>query len=118
MIKKIDWCDECEKGFLVSAGEDLAQIAWECRNGISQVWKMSGEAEALIVTRLEKNIDFDELVIVLGEGEGFKYVIPFFFELKESLGAKYIRTHVTRKGLIRLYEREGFVQSEVVMRYG
>lgn len=106
-----NWSDEAEAGLIISAGADLLHIKNEVTENISQLFRMG--TDGFTVLRYER--EFKELVIVLGEGKNAKKWLPVIEDYARSIGANSIRTHITRVGLRRLYERIGFSQTEIVM---
>ncbi len=110
-MKRIDWNHEAQEGLRVSAGDDLEFIKSEVERGISELYQCGNDG--FVVTRYES--EFNELVLVLGEGEHFHKWIPVIEEFAKRKGAKTIRTHIKREGLKRWYESRGWSQSEIVM---
>lgn len=121
-MKQIGWGLNAEKGLQRAAGSpvDLAAIKEEVVKGESQLWEIkSSLASGYVVTRVEEITRGGplEMVIVLGEGAGAKEVIPELMTMARNYGIETIRTHIKRPGLKRIYERLGWKQSEIVMRF-
>ena len=112
-VEVVPWSINAERGLVVSAGNDMASIKKEVEAGISLLWQVIGDnIGGYVVTR----VDDDELVIVCGEGRGLiEHTAPFFLSLakRHNLG---VRTHVKRKGLIRIWKRYGLALDEYVLR--
>lgn len=111
-IVPIRWRPFHNQLLAVSAGEDLAGIRRDVIEGRAVLWQCeSGDKGGFVVTR----VDDGELVVVLGEGSGADVFIPFFIEYASARGLT-VRTHVTRKGLIKIWGRHGVKLSEYVLR--
>lgn len=112
MIRQTFWSRHAAAALLGAAGDldTLEEIAQEARQGLAQVWRVdTDEAQGWVVTRVEMRPDGPlELVVVLGAGHGARSIIPWFKHLAVSHDLPRIRTHIKRRGLRRLYEREGF----------
>jgi hypothetical protein len=114
----VGWTDEMDDRLRVSAGDDLEIIRREVRTGIAQLWQCEkdGRPEAWVVTRVDgTEQDGYEWVIVLGEGRGFFDYMPLFVSHARDKGLP-IRTHVKRRGLIRMWERLGLHLDHYVLR--
>lgn len=109
----VGWTDDMDDRLRVSAGADLATIKQEVRQGIGQLWecRKNDRPEAWVVTRK----DDDAWVIVLGEGRGFFDYMPLFVDHARERGLS-LRTHVKRRGLIRMWERLGLHLDHYVLR--
>lgn len=105
------WSIEAEQGLLVSAGADLVVIKSEVESGISELYKLGNDGYCVV--RFES--EFNEAVLVLGEGRNFSRWLPVIENWARRLGAKTFRTHITSRGLQKMYERIGFKQREIVM---
>jgi hypothetical protein len=112
----IEWRDEHDAQLAVSAGDDLALLKQQAKRGQATLWQCSkdGESEALVLTRLDGQ-DNPEFVIVLGEGRGFFDYMPLFVHYAKKNNWP-IRTHVKRKGLLRMWSRLGLELDEYVLR--
>ena len=107
MIEKVGWCAAAERGLVVSAGDDMDVIAQEVKSGVSELWRFVGNVgRGYLVTRIENMNDRRELVLVLGEGKGFFEAAPIFIALARIEGMSF-RTHVKRRGLVRMWQRLG-----------
>lgn len=114
------WCQAAEADLLPAAGsiQELERIRADVLNDrCTELYQVRGSAKGWLVLRLEGNLlDELELVIVLGAGHGARLVIPLVKRYATTLGAT-VRTHITRPGLKRMYEAEGFHQAQIVMRW-
>lgn len=119
-VTRAPWSDEAARALQAAAGSDrdLERIRAEVRDDRNtQLYQVTGSAEGWLVLRLEGDFLGDiELVIVLGAGHGSTRVIPLIKRYATHLGAT-VRTHVTRPGLERIYQHNGFYQAETVMRW-
>lgn len=97
--------------------QDLNQWAREIIRETAQLWRISGESNGYLLTRVEE-IDRDrlELVLIAGSGENARPVIQWARQLAEAHQIDSIRTHITRPGLQRIYESEGWHEAERIMR--
>tara|TARA_B100000446_G_scaffold185938_3_gene211050 strand:+ start:6465 stop:6809 length:345 start_codon:yes stop_codon:yes gene_type:complete len=112
IIEPVKWEFFHDQLLAVSAGDDLEEIREEVKAGLAVLWRCeSSEKGGFVVTR----IDGDEFVVVLGEGSGAHEFLPHFVQFARSRKLK-IRTHVTRKGMIRVWKRYGVFLSEYVLR--
>lgn len=107
------WSDAINDRVRVSAGADLATIRQEVRQGLAQLWecRKDDQPTAWVVTRK----DPDAWVIVLGEGAGFFDFMPLFVSHARAQGWP-LRTHVKRRGLIRMWQRLGLHLDHYVLR--
>lgn len=111
-ITHIKWTDDIDAKLSVSGGDDLPLIKDQVVNGIAKLWECkSDKNHCFVVTRK----DHDEICIVLGEGSGLMEFAPYFIRAIKDKGLR-IRTHVRRKGLIRMWSRLGLNLSEYVLR--
>jgi hypothetical protein len=114
----VAWTCEHDTRLRVSAGEDLAVIRSQVEQGIARLWECThnGQPEAWVVTRIDgADEGAPELVIVLGEGKGFFNYMPLFVQWARSKGLE-IRTHVKRRGLIRMWSRLGVELDHYVLK--
>ena len=112
-IREIRWCPEAEAGLTVAAGDDLGVIKSEVLAGVSRLWQCSSEGGGgYIVSRLD---GLNEICIVAGEGKGFYEFMPVFLKWCRQQGYT-VRTHVKRKGLIKMWGRLGVTFDEYVLR--
>ena len=117
MIKQIPWGKEAETGLLKSAGSDLELIKNQVIDKTAQLWKIDTEtAKGYLVTRIDCEGIGKVFVFVLGEGKKIEHVIPFFITNAQKLGIKHFRTHVQRKGLIRMWRKFGLTIDHYVLR--
>lgn len=117
MIRQIPWSMEAEAGLIISAGTDLEIIKNQVLTNTAQLWEISGDdSNGYIVTRIDVEGIGKVFVIVLGEGKGIDDVIPQFIKGAKDLGIKHFRTHVKRKGLIRMWKKHGLEIDHYVLR--
>jgi len=113
LILEIDWQDHHDKRLKASAGTDLLIVKAQVKNGQAQLWECKSEKNfCLVVTRIDPG---PELCIVLGEGSGMLEFAPHFLAFAKRNRIP-VRTHVKRKGLIRLWSRLGLKLDEYVLR--
>lgn len=110
------WRREHDAKLAVAAGDDLAIIRDQVHRGIAQLWKCSINSETwgYVVTRIEGPKGDQDFVIVLGEGKGFSEFMPHFVEYGRRHNMR-IRTHVKRKGLLKMWARLGVTFNEYVL---
>jgi hypothetical protein len=112
-IVSIPWTDDIDDKVAVACDGDLEIIKRQVKSGIAQLWRCrSVKHFGYVVTRIDPG---PELVMVVGEGSGFMEFAPEFVKVARRSGAK-IRTHVTRKGMIRLWSRLGVELDEYILR--
>lgn len=114
---KTQWNPHAEKMLFSAAGsnDDLNLIKNDIRNGLSDLWRFDHDTiNGYIVTRGErlKNNTL-ELVIVLGAGRGASEFVPMIIEIAKNYGFDSIRAHNGRKGLNRIYLKNGFKIVEI-----
>lgn len=112
-IINVPWTDSVDDCLRVAARGDLAIIKAQVKSGVAQLWRCESDKHtAYVVTRIDPG---PELCIVAGEGSGFMEFVPHFVAVARRSNAT-IRTHVVRKGLIRLWSRFGLKLEEYVLR--
>lgn len=117
MIRQIPWSKEAEAGLKISADSDLELIKNQIIDNQAQLWKINTKAaKGYLVTRIDIEGIGRVFVFVLGEGVGLGEVIPQFIESAKNLGIKHFRTHVKRKGLIRMWQKYGLTLDHYVLR--
>lgn len=112
VIESVPWCDKVARSVAKSAGseENLKAIEAEVISGVARVWWChGGENHGHMITRLENK----ELVLIVGEGKGFDAAFPYVLAHVEKHNLSF-RTHVKRKGLIRMYKKYGVLVDEYV----
>lgn len=114
MIKQIPWGREAEAGLLKSAGSDLEIIKNQVIIKTAQLWKIN--TNGYLVTRIDSEGIGKVFVFVLGEGRDLGQYIPLFISGAQKLGIKHFRTHVQRKGLIRMWQKFGLTIDHYVLR--
>lgn len=112
-VERIAWCDEATERLREPARGDLHFIRAEVESGIAVLWRITGEAEGLLVTRTE--MLFREVVLVVGAGKNCVPIYEHFIGIAHRAGFE-VRTHIVRPGLERILSRLGLYRSEVVMR--
>lgn len=113
VIREISWEDKHDAKLKVSAGDDLQLIKDQVRAEIAQLWECQSPSNyCLVVTRIDPG---PELVIVLGEGSGLLQFAPRFVQHARNRRMT-VRTHIKRKGLIRMWKRLGLELDEYVLR--
>lgn len=111
-ITRAAWNAEAAQVLAPAMGKDAELIRNEVEAGVSMLWRCrSGGAAAWVVTRDEG----EDFVIVAGAGSGFRIFAPEFVAAAHRKG-RVIRTHVTRPGLIRLWQRLGVTFDHYVLR--
>lgn len=118
MIEPRPWSLSASRALLGAAGDlpTLSSVAVEVSENLAQLWRIrTDDARGWLVTRVEEGPHGLELVIVLGAGQGARPVIHWVRALARAHGINRIRTHVTRPGLVRLYQRAGFRADQIVM---
>lgn len=112
-VMRVSWNAEAEQGLRVSAGADLGIIRQEVEAGVCELWHcISDSDQAYVVTRRELP---KEWVLVCGEGSGFHEFAPVFIKAAKARKLS-IRTHVKRRGMIKLWARYGLNLDEFVLR--
>ncbi len=116
MIIEVLWTDDIDDKLKVSAGEDLAFIKNQVKQKIAQLWRCEKDNHlCYVVTRIDRTGKGYELCLVLGEGSGFYLFAPEFLAFAKRNNIP-LRTHVKRKGMIRMWEKLGVYQSEYILR--
>ena len=102
----------------------LDEIRHDVETGKASMIDVHGEAAGTAVVWIEPEHESGpELVIALGAGRGARALIPWIKEFSKQAQAMTVRTHLSRAGLRRLYERNGFTaaglddQGYMIMRY-
>lgn len=96
---------------------DIGQYQQQLPDNQVQLWRITGEADGYLLTRVEILADgTEELVLVEGAGTNARPVIAWALELAKKAGIPQLRTHITRTGLQRIYEAQGWHLAERVMR--
>lgn len=112
-IIHVPWTNDIDDKLRVAARGDLEIIKNQVQSGVAQLWHCQSEKhDAYVVTRIDPG---PELVIVAGEGSGFMAFVPDFVAVARRSNAT-IRTHVQRRGLIRMWARFGLKLDEYVLR--
>lgn len=112
-VREIAWCSAVEPKLITSSRGDMEIIKRQVINGVAQLWHcLSEKNEMLVVTRIDPG---PELVIVLGEGSGLFEFAPHFLNFAQRNNLK-VRTHVQRRGLIKMWSKLGLNVDEYVLR--
>lgn len=112
-IEQIQWLSHHDAMLSVSAGDDLEIIKSQVVGGVAKLWECKGEKHSmLVVTRVDPG---PELCIVLGEGSGMMEFAPYFLTVAKSKGMS-VRTHVTRDGLVKMWNKLGLKVEEKILR--
>lgn len=112
MIEQVAWSPYIEDLIKYSAGKDLQIISDQVKSGRAQLWLCSSDKNhGAVVTRMDEN----ELVMLCGEGSG---LIEFGSEFVNSAlkQGMTVRTHVRRKGLIKMHQKIGLKVDEYILR--
>ncbi len=113
MITRVPWENSHDDLLRISAGDDLEIIKRQVQDGIAQLWECRAiKCCGYVVTRIDEG---PELCIVLGEGVNLMVFAPFFVDYAKRRKMK-IRTHVKRRGLIRMWGKFGLELDEYVLR--
>lgn len=116
--RPVGWTDDMDDRLRVSAGDDLQEVKTQVRRNLATLWQCekNGQPEAWVVTRVDGiEASGREFVIVLGEGKGFFDYMPLFVNHARGQNLK-IRTHVQRRGLIRMWSRLGLELDHYVLK--
>lgn len=112
-IITVAWTDDIDDKIEIACRGDLAIIKRQVINNIAQLWRCKSKKNlCYVVTRIDPG---PELVIVAGQGSGLVEFAPEFLKVAKRSGAR-VRTHVQRKGLIRLWNRLGLTVDEYILR--
>ena len=113
----IDWNLPAEEAIQRARAtpEMIAQWKADQADNRSHLWEFSGEAEGYLVTRVEQTDTGLEMVLVAATGKNARPVIRWAMELARKHGFESIRTHITRPGLQRIYEAEGWTERERIL---
>jgi len=102
------------EGIAEAAGEDLDEICQEVARGESEALELW--AGSFAVLRIEQAPAYREAVIVAGQGRNMKKALPLLEQRAKSKGADYIRAHVQRRGLVRMFQAQGYEIDHIIMR--
>lgn len=108
-MKKVLWSLEAQRALKPACRGDDEIIKQQVLNGESNLYQ--GD-DGFVVLRGEGL----ELVIVAGAGKQAKNFYNEITCLAKNSGFKSLRTHVVRRGLMRILERSGFDEAERVYR--
>jgi hypothetical protein len=113
----IDWNEPAERAIEKARAtpELIAQWKADQDDHKSHLWEFSGDAVGYMVTRVEKTATGLELVLVAASGENARPVIRWAMNMATQYGFQSIRTHITRPGLQRIYEAEGWHEKERIL---
>lgn len=108
-FQRCQWSSEAAAGLSLTLGNDEAIISAEVIKGVSQLWRVNDGS--WLITRAED----DELVIVCFQGKNSVSVGAKIIRQAKAAGFKSIRAHVQRRGMVRMFERFGARQREIVL---
>lgn len=112
-IINIAWNSDINKLLEVASRGDLEIIRDQVNKGVSQLWECKSLKNlCYVVTRIDPG---PELVIVAGAGSGLFEFAPSFIKVAKRSGAT-LRTHVKRKGLIKMWAKLGLNIDEYILR--
>lgn len=110
-VERCAWSDDAHLALIKTISEDDNEwIQKEIEKDIAQLWKVNG-GELWAVTRGE----WDELVLCCVAGNGLHDFMPYLINQARKQGFKSMRCQTNRKGLIKMLERYGVRQREVVL---
>jgi len=112
MLIEVKPSTEIVKVLTLPARGDIDLILNEIQSGVCQLWQGNAESSGYVVTRIEKHKDKMEFVLVLGVGQNMRPIVEYLCKFVDKMGMSF-RTHVTRRGLIRIYQRYGFKVVEI-----
>lgn len=112
-IERARWCADAEIDLRQAARGAMPAIKADVTQGIAVLWRVTGDSDGWLVTRQEAG----ELVLVAGAGRNARPVLEWVRDRATEEGLT-IRTHITRPGLMRIYQRLGFNERERVFEYG
>lgn len=117
MIRLEPWNDFAERALFRVEGLGVLDVKREVEEGISQLWHCTDAdgSGGYVVTRLERRPSGVEWVLLAGVGRGFHKFAPLFVNAAAEAGVQ-VRAHVSRPGMVRMYDRIGFRVSEYVLR--
>lgn len=110
---------QAEAAMMAAGASDGDMAIWrrELPEDQVQLWRITGEADGYLLTRVETMPEgHDELVLLAAAGTNARPVIAWVKTLARRAGISSIRTHVKRLGLQRMYEAQGWHLAERVMR--
>lgn len=108
------WSEAAARELAGAMPEDGEIIADAVQAGRAQLYRV--ENRGYLVLAVERRGRGPELVIVAGAGRGLHEVIPELRAMARRAGIATMRTHVKRRGLVRMYRRHGFEPEETVLR--
>jgi hypothetical protein len=106
VFKPVKWSPEVAASLSKATSPDEAVIEDEVKRGISQCWQVKNYG--YLVTRLELEPD-KSLVLVAGQGRGLFDVLSVMPNIAKANGAKWIRIHSKRAGMVRMLERLNYL---------
>lgn len=115
VMRAAPWSAEAEAALLSAADGDIELIRAEVLQGMSVLWRVTGDAVGWLVTREEPTLG--EFVLVAGAGHNAAIVVRHAVAIATAAGLS-VRIHIRRAGFRRILTRLGFVERERVMTYG
>jgi hypothetical protein len=113
-LERLSW-QEVAPHVPISCRGDEADIAAEVDAQIAEAWRIN-DGQAHMITRLEQNAEGVELVVIALEGRGLAGLAPSIINAGRAAGARSIRFHYVRPGMLRMLKPFGFDEVERVAR--
>lgn len=114
------WTADAERDLATARATAADLIEWResVSQGTAQLWRLTGDSISHLLTRVETYRDGSrELVLVAGAGKNARAAIAWVTQLADRHGLP-LRAHITRPGLRRIFQNNGWHQSEIIMRRG
>ena len=105
VFKQVNWSPAVAANLSKATAPDEDHIANEVQSGKAQCWNIKGYG--YVVTRLELE-PVKTLVMVAGQGRGMIDVLTIMPNVAKANGAKLIRLHSRRAGMVRMLEKLHF----------
>ena len=100
IFNKVEWDSDIEIALSSALGDDLHLIKNEVKNGISEVWQLSGLVLGFLVTRVEIGKK-RTMVLVAMFGSGGYQVLDVFYDVARKMNCQIMRIHSGRAGAYR-----------------
>lgn len=118
MISRAQWRDSLRADMSKAFGVDARAIEYEIKNDVAELWEFS-DGRGFMVTRLEYEPDYSELVLVAAEGKNiFREGLAFLKQLMIEKGAATMRVHTANETIQNVFLRAGWQYRETVLSYG
>lgn len=85
----------------------------QVQDGIAQLW-FHPRGPGYLLTRVEIEQEYSELVLVAGTGCDYKFFVDVFCKYADQAGIDQVRTHTSRDGIRKWLDQLGFAQEETV----